>query len=136
MSRQLTLNPTQGSVARMDNKTLRDFFCDPVENDTASWMCEKCNDIKKQAPGRGSTNLINHIRSCVGPGHMDFHHERMREAATSEQITLCLQNIVSDKDRDTFEWMEWAIMKNLHVNTAEDTLTGEFQNWLLSLVNV
>ena len=54
---------------------------------------------------------------------MDLYNESVREAATPEQITSHLQNIVSDKDRDAFEWMEWVIMKNLPVNIVDDTLT-------------
>ena len=89
------------------------YFTSVVPNDVSKngeWICKKCGKTKFKSGGW--TNLLNHLRSCIGWWSLQCWRHYDRIHPDKAQITsLVLQ--VSDVEHDMYKWMEWVVMKNL-----------------------
>jgi len=128
------------------SKDLCTFFYDSViHNDTSKngeWVCKKCG--KKKLKSGGWTNLLNHLRSCVGPlfeEQFDSSQQHHKSRITSYVLR------VSEAEHDVYKWIEWIVMKNLPISMVDDPLTREavrykplgsksLRKYILSVCNV
>jgi ribosomal protein L37AE/L43A len=75
------------------------------------WMCRKCGNGK--AKNGGWTNLLNHIKVCVGKSYEDIYDEAKKLETSSMGYFVVRQ--VSTVEKEMFEWIEFIVMKNLPI---------------------
>ena len=88
------------------NKTIVGFYYE--ETETGIFKCKACptaRKSRKQAPGTGYTNLMNHIFQ----EHPNYLKE-MREAANTHHLTPVFR--ATKKAQNIYSWLEWIIMEN------------------------
>jgi hypothetical protein len=96
------------------------YFTSVIPNDHAKngkWVCNKCGKTKLKSGGW--TNLLNHVRSCVGDSFaVEFDSIKPDKARITSFVLR-----VSDAEHDMFKWIEWLVMKNLPLSIVDCPLT-------------
>ncbi len=81
-------------------------FSSVIPNDTSTngeWLCIKCG--QKKLKSGGWTNLLNHIRSCVGTKFAEqFDSVQLNNKSRITAYVLHVSNAVHD---DVFEWINF-----------------------------
>ena len=127
---------------KYNNKTLAAFFFTVHEDDANLWRCNKCYPITgkpiKNTKGTGYTNLVNHVRACVGE---DFQ-EKMKAHLDASGVTASLDQVgrtkaaptfnqrvidnfcaYSDKEQRAFVWIQWLALRNQPISEIDNVLT-------------
>ena len=106
---------------KINNKTLTAFFFQLDDEDSNCWRCNKCYPVTgkviKNKRSTGYTNLVNHLRSCVG----DDYQEKMKAHLDASGVTIAAvdkdgkpsfsQRVIdnfccySDKEQRAYAWM-------------------------------
>ena len=73
------------------------------------WKCRKCRNVK--AKNGGWTNLLNHLKSCLGKLYMETFLEA-RQSQKSQQMSHFTVQHVSNAEKEVFEWIEFIVMKS------------------------
>jgi hypothetical protein len=98
------------------------------------YNCKKCKKDYKQKPKSGYSNLKKHLESCIGPSYLEVLQEHIdklevnSDGATSIQDKLQTATLIlqySTKERDTYKWIEWVVLRNQSISEVEDPLTRE-----------
>ena len=66
------------------------------------WMCRKCGNGK--AKNGGWTNLLNHLKVCVGKSYKDIYDEAKKLETSSMGYFVVRQ--VSTVEKEMFEWLD------------------------------
>ena len=80
-----------------------------------SWICKKCGKTKTK--NGGWTNLLNHLRSCIGEDFRSVFDNACNESNNNRNnggiggYVLRLSNT----EKEMFQWIELIVMKNLPV---------------------
>jgi hypothetical protein len=103
--------PTPSKGAR--NKLLCQFFFHEVS--PMNWTCKKCG--KSKTKNGGWTNLITHLRSCIGEDFGCIFDNARKESNTNNKNggigTYVLR--LSTTEKEMHQWIELIVMKNLPV---------------------
>jgi hypothetical protein len=101
------MGPTTGK-----SKSICEYFFQNV--DGVSWQCKKC--LKTKAKSGGWTNLLSHLRSCVGKDYEQLFAEHEKLKASKEGGYFVR---ISDREKEVFKWIEFIVMKNLPVSFVD-----------------
>ena len=80
-----------------------------------SWTCKKCG--KRKTKNGGWTNLLSHLRSCIGEDFSSVYDNACKERNNNHNdgglggYVLRLSNT----EKEMFQWIELIVMKNLPV---------------------
>jgi hypothetical protein len=88
------------------SKAIRQYYFIPSE--VTSWQCKKCDNIKSK--NGGWTNLLNHLKSCIGFDYED-QYERMRRS-TGGNLNGYFHRM-SNAEKEMHDRIELLVMKNL-----------------------
>ncbi len=97
--------PTTSSESAPSSKELCQCFFLPQDGNT--WQCKKCNKVKLKN-GRW-TNLLNHLRSCVGS---DFKTEYRQAQKSIGSIINGYFLKLSTAETEMYDWIELLVMNN------------------------
>ena len=87
-----------------------EFFFIEDQNE-GLWMCRKCGNGK--AKNGGWTNLLNHLKTCIGKSYEEIYNEAKKQETTAMGHFVIWQ--VSTVEKEMFEWIEFIVMKNLPI---------------------
>jgi hypothetical protein len=111
-------------ATKLSNKVITQFF---FEQEAASenkelWTCKKCAQVKKT--NNGYTNLINHLKSCVGSDYKEMVTAHVREQkGAKRQATISSFVINNEKERRAHQIMEWLVCRNMPLCEIDNPLT-------------
>lgn len=117
----------------VDNQLLVTFFFRQSENDSSLYFCrnEKCKPKRgkklkgyKQHPGKGYTNLRNHLRSCIGENFEQVYRDHIRKSGG----TLDNYCFSSTRDSEVYKLLEWVIMRSHPLCEVDSPLTISLLN--------
>lgn len=95
------------------SKSVCEYFFQ--RDDDVSWRCRKCN--KTKAKSGGWTNLLSHLRSCVGKEYEAIYNDHQKMiATTSSKVVNGYFVRISEREKEVAKWMEFIVMKNLPVS--------------------
>ena len=97
--------PTKSSESIPSSKELCQYFFLPPDGN--NWQCKKCSKVKLK--NGGWTNLLNHLKSCVGG---DFKTEYRRVQKSTGGIISGYFLKMSNAEKEMFDWIELLVMKN------------------------
>ncbi len=80
------------------------------------------NVVRRSCKGEGWTNLLNYVRSWVGPLLADLF-DSVQQQNKSWFTSYVLH--ASNAEHDVFKWIEWIVTKNLPLSVVDDPLTRE-----------
>ena len=107
-------SPTQKS------KLLCECFFKKI--DSHAWQCKKC--LKTKSKSGGWTNLLSHLRSCVGKDYEQaFVDHQKLIASTSTAAGYFLR--ISEREKEMFNWINFIVMKNLPVSFVDCPYTRD-----------
>lgn len=89
--------------------------------DDLSWQCKKC--LKTKAKSGGWTNLLSHLRSCVGKDFEEVYTEQQKMMAPTSGGSYFIR--ISDREKEMCKWIEFIVMKNLPVSFVNCPYTRE-----------
>ena len=110
------------------NESICKFFFSRCPDNACFYYCrnEKCKAKPgrpakryKQVPGTGWTNLINHLRSCVGPNYETIYNDHVTKAPGNIDGFF----YGSPRDSDAYQLIEWVIMRNQPLSEVDNELT-------------
>ena len=73
--------------------------------------------MKTKAKSGGWTNLLSHLRSCVGKDYEQLFAELEKLKASKEGGGYFVR--ISDRKKEMFKWIEFVVMKNLPVSFVD-----------------
>lgn len=111
---------TMGRTLMTSSKSISEFFYE--RTDDHLWECKKCR--KTKAKSGGWTNLLSHLRSCVGHDYEDQYKEHKKVTATTKNAAGFFI-LVSDREREVSKWIEFIVMKNLPVSFVDCPYTRD-----------
>ncbi|KAJ0393515.1 hypothetical protein P43SY_004968 [Pythium insidiosum] len=82
------------------------------------FSCKKCGQCRKQTPGTGYTNLMDHLSAK----HKEFAAE-FAEAQRSTSQSLDAFGFVDDTTTNMYLWLNWIVERNLPLCEVEDPTT-------------
>jgi hypothetical protein len=86
------------------------------------WQCKKC--LKTKSKNGGWTNLLSHLRTCVGANYESIFLDSKKVAGSSNTMDgffVC----VSDREKEMHQWIQFIVMKNLPVSFVDCSYTRE-----------
>ena len=101
------------------SKSICEYFFQKV--DGISWQCKKC--LKTKAKSGGWTNLLSHLRSCVGKDYEQLFVELEKLKASKEGGGYFVR--ISNREKEMFKWIEFVVMKNLPVSIVDCPYTRD-----------
>lgn len=101
-------------LAASKSKQHCEFFFVEDKNE-GLWNCRKCGNGK--AKNGGWTNLLNHLKVCVGKLYENIYNEAKKQESTAMGHFVVRQ--VSTVEKEMFEWIEFIVMKNLPIMTVD-----------------
>ena len=101
------------------SKAICEFFFQTI--DGVSWQCKKC--LKTKAKSGGWTNLLSHLRSCVGKDYEQLYAKLEKLKASREGGGYFVQ--ISNCKKEVFKWTEFVVMKNLPVSYVDCPYTRD-----------
>jgi len=106
--------PTTSSLPLLPipSKSVCKFFF--RELDKHVWQCKKC--LKTKTKNGGWTNLLSHIRTCVGKDYEKDYRDHQKVAPTAMSGFLVR---VSEREREMYLWIKFIVMKNLPVSFVD-----------------
>ena len=111
--------PTRGKPS-VNSKSICEYFYKQVEKHV--WQCKKC--MKTKSKNGGWTNLISHLRTCIGPDYEDafiVHQKLIASTGTSSGYFVR----IGDREKEMFNWINFIVMKNLLVSFVNCPYTRE-----------
>jgi BED zinc finger len=103
--KRFVMVPTPSSESIPSSKELCQYFFLPPEGNV--WQCKKCNKVKLK--NGGWTNLLNHLKSCVGT---DFRMEYRRVQKSTGGVINGYFLKMSNAEKEMFDWIELLVMNN------------------------
>jgi hypothetical protein len=97
--------PTKSSESVPSSKELCQYFFLPPDGN--NWQCKKCSKVKLK--NGGWTNLLNHLKSCVG-GDFKTEYRRVQKATGGVICGYFLK--MTNAEKEMFGWIELLVMKN------------------------
>ena len=97
--------PAKSSESIPSSKELCQYFFLPPDGN--EWQCKKCDKVKLK--NGGWTNLLNHLRSCVGT---DFKKEYRRVQKSTGGVINGYFLKMSNAEKEMFDWIELLVMNN------------------------
>ena len=88
-------------------------------DNSSAWRCRKCKNTK--AKSGGWTNLLSHLRSCVGNDYERIYNDHQKTIAnnvTAQRVGSYFVQI-SGREAEIAKWMEFIVMKNLPVSFVD-----------------
>ena len=122
---------------KYNNKTLAAFFFHADDENPDCWRCNKCYPVNgktiKNKKSTGYTNLLSHLRSCVG----EDYQEKMKAHLDASGSTAVdndgkppfpqrdIENFCSysDKEQCAYAWMRWIALRNQPLVEVDHGLT-------------
>jgi hypothetical protein len=101
------------------SRLICEYFFEKV--DCFSWQCKKCE--QKKAKSGGWSNLLSHLRSCVGKDYEQVFEEHQKLKTSTEGGGYFIR--VSDREKEVFKWIEFIVMKNLPVSFVDCPYTRD-----------
>ena len=86
------------------------------------WQCKKC--LKLKSKNGGWTNLLSHIRTCVGSDYETVYLEHKKNASMTGAMSGYVVR-VSDSEKEIYSWIRFVVMKNLPVSFVDCTYTRD-----------
>jgi len=109
----------------LSNKVVSQFFFDQAPGgDKNLWTCKKCS--KNRRTKNGWTNLISHLKTCVGPDYLTMvasHLREQQQKGTKKQAAIDAFLISNEKERRAHQIMEWMVRRNMPLSEIDNTLT-------------
>jgi len=109
----------------LSNKVISQFFFEQAGDDKNVWTCKKCQ--KNRRTSNGWTNLVNHLKTCVGPDYqaMVANHLREQQKGTKKQAAIDAFLISNEKERRAHQIMEWMVRRNMPLSEIDNPLTRD-----------
>jgi hypothetical protein len=104
----------------MSSKSICEYFYAEVRKH--EWQCKKC--LKLKSKNGGWTNLLSHIRTCVGSDYENVYLEHKKAASTKSTMSGYFVR-VSELEKEMFSWIRFIVMKNLPVSFVDCTYTRD-----------
>jgi hypothetical protein len=79
--------------------------------------------LKTKAKSGGWTNLLSHLRSCVGKDYEQLFAELEKLKASKEGVGYFVR--ISNREKEMFKWIEFVVMKNLPVSIVDCPYTRD-----------
>lgn len=114
------VSSTMGRTLSTNSKSISEFFFNRTED--LLWECKKCH--KTKAKSGGWTNLLSHIRSCIGSDYEDQYNEHKKLTASSTNAPTFFIK-VSEREKEVYKWVEFVVMKNLPVSFVDCPYTRD-----------
>jgi hypothetical protein len=108
LSKIMSLPSSRRAIASNSKQVCEYFYIE--SGPEGEWKCRKCGNVK--AKNGGWTNLLNHLKSCLGKSYMETFLEAKR-SQKSQQMSHFTGQHVSNAEKEVFEWIEFIVMKNL-----------------------
>lgn len=104
------------------SKSVCEFFYTEVQS--RIWKCNKC--LKTKTKNGGWTNLLSHLRACVGLEYEKIYDDHKKlETTASVARTGRFFLRVSEREREMYQWIKFIVMKNLPVSFVDCPYTRE-----------
>jgi hypothetical protein len=113
-------------ATRLSNKVITQFFFEQAGDgeDKDLWTCKKCEKNKRK--NNGYTNLINHLKTCVGPDFKEMVANHVREQkGAKKQASISAFVISNDKERRAHQIMQWMVCRNMPLCEIDNPLTRD-----------
>lgn len=108
--------PTPSSPS---SKSICHFFFTEVQS--CKWQCKKC--LKTKSKNGGWTNLISHLRTCVGTDYEKVFLDHQKASAASNSTMSAFFVRVSDREKEMHQWIQFIVMMNLPVSFVDSAYT-------------
>lgn len=130
------------STPRPRSKSVCHYFYKEIAKNV--WQCNNC--MKNKSKNGGWTNLLVHLRSCVGSDYEKAFLEHQKVISSNKPSSAFFIR-VSNREKEIFSWIKFIVMKNLPVSIVECPFTRDIaklkpvsapmlQRHILSLVSV
>ncbi len=96
------------------SKSICEFFFTELRR--CKWQCKKC--LKTKSKNGGWTNLISHLRSCVGTDYERVFLDHRKAAASTSTMSAFFVR-VSDREKEMHQWIQFVVMMNLPVSFVD-----------------
>lgn len=106
--------PTPRAGAMCSSKSICEYFYKAISK--SEWQCKKC--LKLKAKNGGWTNLLSHIRICVGTDYEKVFVEHKKQASSSS-ISSGFFVRISEQEKEMYQWIRFLVMKNLPVSFVD-----------------
>jgi hypothetical protein len=103
----VTMTTKQGPV---ESKQICRYFFNEISHQ--AWRRKKCG--KNKSKNGGWTNLLNHLRTCIGDEYRTVYCNARQENGLNEFVLR-----ISNTEKEMFEWIEFLVMKNLPVGFVD-----------------
>jgi BED zinc finger len=97
----ITMAPTPSSPS---SKSICHFFFTEVRS--CKWQCKKC--LKTKSKNGGWTNLISHLRTCVGTDYEKVFLDHQKASAASNSTMSAFFVRVSDREKEMHQWIQFS----------------------------
>jgi hypothetical protein len=94
------------------SKSICEFYFTELQKQL--WQCKKC--LKNKTKSGGWTNLLSHLRTCVGGGYEATFLDHKKHASP---ITSGFFIWVSDCEKEMHQWINFVVMKNLSMSFVD-----------------
>lgn len=105
---------------RPTSKSVCEYFFKQLEKH--AWQCKKC--MKTKSKNGGWTNLLSHLRSCVGSEYEKAYLEHQKLISSSKAASGFFIRI-SDREKEMYNWINFIVMKNLPVSFVQCPFTRD-----------
>ncbi len=99
-------------TTRPSSKSVCEFYFTALQKQL--WQCKKC--LKNKAKSGGWTNLLSHLRTCVGGDYEATFLEYKKHASP---VTSNFFIRVSDREKEMHQWINFVVMKNLPMSFVD-----------------
>ena len=107
-------------AAPFNSKSICEYFYTSVSR--SEWQCKKC--LKLKAKNGGWTNLLSHIRTCVGTDYEKVFIEHKKQSSSSSVASGFFVR-VSEQEKEMHLWIRFVVMRNLPVSFADCPYTRD-----------
>jgi len=108
----------------LKSKVIAQFFFEQEEDaeDKNVWTCKKCQ--KERRTSNGWTNLVTHVKTCVGGDYEGMVAAHLREnKGAKKQAAIDSFLISNDKERRAHQIIEWMVLRNMPLCEIDHPLT-------------
>ena len=105
---------------KSSSKSICEYFYAQVKKN--EWQCKKC--LKLKSKNGGWTNLLSHIRTCVGSDYESVYLEHKKVASKMGAISGYFVRL-SEFEKEIYSWIRFIVMKNLPVSFVDCSYTRD-----------
>jgi hypothetical protein len=116
---EFSMARTAAARSSTNSKSICMFFYNEVTK--TEWQCKKC--LRTKSKNGGWTNLLSHVRSCVGSDYEKVFQDARDHAGKSPMNAFFVR--VSDQEKEMNRWIRFVVMRNLPVSIVDCPYTRD-----------